>query len=192
MGKELWSNEKAVAHLGKWGNWMCWEVPKLKVIFPELNGKKRVWCGCWEEEVWEVFGKEGKLGREKGFFWRDPKGDSVEEKQKCGEWFYRSLRVWHLERKKKTEMGREVWGVLRKIERTGKIRKEKKQRSENRGGFERRAEKARSGERESRASIWTCSCLRGEPAGIFVVFPLLVSIYCFIFHPLLWFLDIAG
>ena len=35
---------------------------------------------------------------------------------------------------------------------------------------------------EGRTRIRTCSCLRGEPVGIFVVFPLLASIYCSIFH----------
>ena len=31
------------------------------------------------------FWKRADVGKRKGVFWRDPKGDSIEEKQKCGE-----------------------------------------------------------------------------------------------------------
>ena len=31
------------------------------------------------------FWKKGDVRKIKGVFWRDPKGDSIEEKQKCGE-----------------------------------------------------------------------------------------------------------
>ena len=103
------------------------------------------------------------------------------------------MRVWHLERKKKNRAEKRN---LRGFEENKENEKNKK-RKKNRGlrkweVLERMAEKARRGERESRTGIRTCSCLRGEPVGIFVVFPLLASIYRSIFHPLLWFLDIVG
>ena len=71
----------------------------------------------WEENgvVWMLRGRSLRgfwkiedVGKRKGVFWRDPKGDSIEEKLKHGERVWRSWRVWHLERKTKTQLRREV------------------------------------------------------------------------------------
>ena len=83
-------------------------------------------------------------------------------------------------------------GFVKRNKIESKERRERRREVFSRGSFEKMAEKARSGEQESRAGIQMYSCLRGEPTGIFVVIPLRASIYRSIFHPLLCLLNIVG